>query len=63
MVVETCYRNLISNPMSILNDIVDDASDLDVRVNPSKSLIMPICLLKTSPRFHNRISRKLCFLP
>ena len=26
-VVETCYRNLVSNPMSILNDIADEAAD------------------------------------
>ena len=50
-VVETCYWNLVSNPKSILNDIADDAPVLDMRVNPSKSMIMPTCFLKTSTLF------------
>ena len=54
-VVETCFRNLISDPMSILNEIGDEALDLDMTVNPSKSMIMPICFLKSSPYFLNPI--------
>jgi len=54
-VIATCYRNLISNPMSILNDIADDAAELDIRVNSSKSMIIPICFLKTSAHFFNPI--------
>ena len=29
----------------------DEASDLNMTVNPSKSMIMPICFLKSSPHF------------
>ena len=50
-VVETYYRNLVNNTMSILNDIADDTAVLDMRVNPSKTMIMPICFLKTSSVF------------
>ena len=55
MVLETCYQNLVRNLMSILNDIEDEAAFLDMRVNPSKSMIMQICFLKTSPLFLNPI--------
>ena len=48
---ESCFRNLISDPMSILNEIGSEALDLDMTVNPSKSMIMPICFLKSSPCF------------
>ena len=48
-VVETCYRNLVGNSMSILNDFTDDAANIDMRINPSKSMIMPICFLKAHP--------------
>jgi hypothetical protein len=41
--------------MSILNDIGDDALDLDMTVNPSKSMIMPISFLKSSPCFLNPV--------
>ena len=41
--------------MSILNDIGDDALDLDMTVNPSKSMTMPISFLKSSPCFLNPI--------
>ena len=47
--VETCYQSLVRNPMSILSDVVDDTAILDMRVNPSKSMIMPICFLKPHP--------------
>ena len=47
-VVETCYRNLVSKPMSMFNDIEDDADDIDVGVIPSKFMIMPICFHRTS---------------
>ena len=35
--------------------IVDETMVLDMRVNPSKSMIMPITFLKTSPLFLNQI--------
>ena len=54
-IVESCFRNLISDPMSILNEIGSEALDLDMTVNPSKSMIMPICFLKSSPCFLNPI--------
>ena len=38
MLVETCYQNLVRNPMSSLNDIADDATDSDMRVNPPLNL-------------------------
>ena len=54
-IVESCFINLISDPMSILNEIGSEALDLDMTVNPSKSMIMPICFLKSSPCFLNPI--------
>ena len=54
-IVESCFRNLISNPMNILNEIGSEALDLDMTVNPSKSMIMLICFLKSSPCFLNPI--------
>ena len=54
-VVETCYQSLVRNTMSILSDVADDTAILDMRVNPSKSMIMPISFLKTSPLFLNPI--------
>ena len=54
-IVESSFRNLISDPMSILNDTGSEALDLDVTVNPFKSMIMPICFLKSSPCFLNPI--------
>ena len=50
-VVETCLGNLISDPMSILDEIGNEALDLDKTVNPSKSMIMPISFLKSSLLF------------
>ena len=41
--------------MSILNEIESEALDLDMTVNPSKSMIMPICFLKSTPCFLNPI--------
>ena len=34
MAVETCYRNVIRNSVSILNAITEDATDLEISVNP-----------------------------
>ena len=41
--------------MSILEEIGDEALDLDMTVNLSTSMIMPICFLKSSPIFLNPI--------
>ena len=54
-IAESCFRNLISDRMSILNETRGEALDLDVTVNPTKSMIMPICFLKSSPCFLNPI--------
>ena len=34
-IVESCFRNLISDPLSILNEIGSEALDLYMTVNPS----------------------------
>jgi len=49
--------------MSILNNVEDDAANLDMRVNPSKSMIMPVCFFKTSALFLNRILPDISVLP
>jgi len=54
-VVETCFRNLIGGPMGTLNETGDEALDLEITVNPSKFMIMPICFLKSSPCYLNTI--------
>ena len=45
--------------MSILDEIGDEALDLDMIVNHSKSVIMPICFLKSSPCFLNPIPSEI----
>ena len=54
-IVESGFRNLISDPMSIVNETVSEALDLDMTVYLSKSMIIPICFLKFSPCFLNPI--------
>ena len=39
--------------MSILSEIGGETLGTDVTVNPSKSMILPICFLKSSPCFLN----------
>ena len=58
-IIETCFRDLIGDPMSILNEIGDEALDLVMTANPSKSMIMPISFLKSSPCFLNPISHEI----
>ena len=57
--VETCFRNLISDPMSILNEIGDQALELDMTDNPSKSMIMQTYFLIFSTYFLNPIPAKI----
>ena len=52
--VPDCWK-FVDDLTIILNEIGSEALDLDMTVNPSKSMIMPICFLKSSPCFLNSI--------
>ena len=46
-ILETCFRNLKSNPMDILESILDEAVAGDMRANPLKPTVLSISFLKT----------------
>ena len=50
-VLETCFKNLKSNPKDILESVSNEAVASDMRVNPLKSRVLTIGFLKTPPSF------------
>jgi len=50
-VLQTCFKNLNSRQMGILESISEEASTSDMIVNALKSAVLDINFLKTSPSF------------
>ena len=50
-ILEVCHRNIKSDPLEILSHISDEAKNLNMKVNSTKSNIMTINFLKSIPAF------------
>ena len=58
-ILEVCHRNIKSNPVEILTQCSDESKNLNMTVNPTKSQIMTINFLKSTPVFCDPIPREM----
>ena len=50
-ILEVCHRNIKSDPVEILTQCSDKSKNLNMTVNPTKSQIMTINFMKSTPAF------------
>ena len=58
-ILEVCHRNIKSDPVEILTQCSDESKNLNMTVNPTKSQIMTINFLKSTPAFCDPIPSEM----
>ena len=58
-ILEVCHRNIKSDPVEILTQCSDESKNLNITVNPTKSQIMTINFLKSTPAFCDPIPSEM----